>query len=424
VSRDRATGQQAGKLVDHALSADLLGSLGLFDWLELAVGLPVRLVYRGDPATVEGAALAADAGLGDLRLVPKASFGWNGDPSSGYVLGVALPLTAPTGKAQALRGAGGVTVEPRFLALVYGPRWILDGSVGFRFRGRDLPSAPGHELTFGVAATFTPAIQNDPLDLQLEAVGGWLPQATGRALSALPLELLGALVWKAAPRWRVYLGGGVGLTNGPGVPDARALAGVRYAVAVPGRGGVRDSDSDGIPDAQDRCPHEPEDMDGFQDGDGCPEADNDHDGIADDDDECPDDAEEPGGNKDGCPDRPRVIVRKGKMVIYGKVLFPVESSHMLPASEPLIDQMAQALKEHREIRRLEIEGHTDSTGDEGFNKKLSLERAEVVKQALIKRAVDGNRLVPRGYGEERPVAPNVTRASRAKNRRVEFTILN
>jgi outer membrane protein OmpA-like peptidoglycan-associated protein len=423
VVRDRATGELAGKLVDHALSADLLGSLGLFDWFELAVGLPVRLVYRGDAATVDGAALAAAAGVGDLRLVPKMSFGWSGNASGGHVLGVALPLTLPTGQARALRGAGGVTVEPRFLALLYGARWLLDASLGFRFRGRDIPSAPGHELTFGLAATYTPQIAEDPLDLQLEAVGGWLPQGPGRALSALPLEVLGALVWKPHPRWRVYAGGGVGVTNGPGVPDARALAGVRYAVAVPGRGGVRDSDSDGVPDDQDRCPDQPEDMDGFQDGDGCPEPDNDHDGIADDDDECPDDAEEPGGDKDGCPDRPTVIVRKGKMVIYGKVLFPVGSAHMQPKSEVLIDQMAQALKDHPSIRRLEIEGHTDSTGMADFNKKLSQERADTVKEALIKRGIDGKRLVARGYGEERPVAPDLTRAGRAKNRRVEFTIL-
>jgi hypothetical protein len=92
------------------------------------------------------------------------------------------------------------------------------------------------------------------------------------------------------------------LTNAVGVPDFRALVGVRYAVGVPGRGGQKDSDTDGVPDHQDRCPRDPEDLDGFQDEDGCPEADNDRDGVPDDDDECPDDAEEPGGDKDGCPD--------------------------------------------------------------------------------------------------------------------------
>ena len=96
---------------------------------------------------------------------------------------------------------------------------------------------------------------------------------------------------------------GVGITNGLAVPDFRLLAGVRYAVGLPGKGGERDSDSDGIADKEDKCPSEAEDFDGFEDGDGCPEPDNDHDGILDDDDECPDDPEEPGGDRDGCPTR-------------------------------------------------------------------------------------------------------------------------
>ena len=145
--------------------------------------------------------------------------------------------------------------------------------------------------------------------------------------------------------------------------------------------------------------------------------------MADDDDECPDDAEEKDGDGDGCPDRPRVVVRRGKMVVYGKVLFPLESADLLPSNESLIDEMARALKEHPGIRKLEIEGHTDDTGPGDYNLKLSQERAEVVKRALERREVAAQRLVPRGYGEQRPVAPNVTRAGRAKNRRVEFTIL-
>ena len=174
----------------------------------------------------------------------------------------------------------------------------------------------------------------------------------------------------------------MGLTKGPGMPDFRVLTGIRYAVGVPERGRHHDSDNDGVADHEDRCLRDPEDLDGFQDDDGCPEEDNDNDGVADDDDECPDDAEEPGGDGDGCPDRPRVVVRKGKMVVYGKVLFPLESADLLPSSEPLIDEMARALKDHPGIRRIEIEGHTDDTGPGEYNLKLSQERAEVVKRAL------------------------------------------
>ena len=70
-----------------------------------------------------------------------------------------------------------------------------------------------------------------------------------------------------------------------------------------------------------------------------------------------------------------------------------------------------------------MQGHTDSTGGADFNRKLSQERAESVRNALIKRGVAARRLSAKGYGEENPLAPNFTNAGRAKNRRVEFTIL-
>jgi outer membrane protein OmpA-like peptidoglycan-associated protein len=206
------------------------------------------------------------------------------------------------------------------------------------------------------------------------------------------------------------------------VPDARAVAGVRYVVGLPTRGGKKDRDGDGITDDRDRCDRDAEDMDGFQDDDGCPEPDNDHDGIADDDDECPDDAEEPYGDKDGCPDRPRIVVHQGKVTVYGKVLFKVGSTEISPKSRQLLDDMARVLIDHKQIRRVEVQGHTDSTGGAGFNLKLSRERAESVRDALVRRGVPARRLGARGFGEERPVAPNFTRAGRAKNRRVDFAI--
>jgi outer membrane protein OmpA-like peptidoglycan-associated protein len=423
VERDNATGNTVARPLDSALGADLIGSLGLFDVAELALHLPVRLIYRGDPVTSNGAALQADAGVGDLRLVPKATLLRRGDENGGFVLGVAVPLSLPTGRAAALRGAGGVTAEPRLLAMGYGRRWLLTGSGGFRVREPQGAFAPGHEVTFGLAATYSLPVDGNWLDLQAEGLGGWLPGLHGRALVNLPLEALGGIIVRPALRWHLYVAAGAGLTNGLGVPDFRILAGVRYAVGVPTRGGQQDRDGDGIVDRQDRCPNEAEDFDGFQDGDGCPEPDNDGDGILDDDDECPDEAEERGGDGDGCPDRPRIVIRKGRVIIYGKVLFALGSAEISPRSERLLDDMAHLLHDPRPVRRLEIQGYTDSTGGAEFNQKLSQERAEHVKAALIKRGIDGRRLVARGYGEENPLAPNLTNAGRAKNRRVEFTIL-
>ncbi len=420
--RDRDTGATVARALDTAASLDLLASLGLFDFAELAVHLPVRFVYRGEGATLDGAALQAATGIGDLRLVPKLTLHRSGDERGGFVAGLAVPLTLPTGAAGALRGAGTVTVEPRLLALWYGARWLFGGSAGFRVRSAQGDFAPGHEATLGLAYTYCPEVDGDWLDLQVEALAGLIPNVDGRGLANLPMEVLGGLVARPALRWALYAGAGLGITNGLAVPDFRVIGGVRYAVGLPSRGGRKDGDGDGISDGQDRCPDEAEDLDGFQDDDGCPEGDNDRDGVLDDDDECPDDAEEPGGDKDGCPDKARIVIRDGMVIVYGKVVFAVGSSEISPRSEQLLDELARLLESHRHIRELEIQGHTDSTGDADFNRKLSQARAETVKRGLIKRGVAARRLTARGYGEDKPRAPNYTKAGRAKNRRVEFDI--
>jgi outer membrane protein OmpA-like peptidoglycan-associated protein len=72
---------------------------------------------------------------------------------------------------------------------------------------------------------------------------------------------------------------------------------------------------------------------------------------------------------------------------------------------------------------VEIQGHTDTQGGKAHNRRLSQSRSDSVKAALVKRGIDANRLVTKGYGQEVPVADNATPAGREKNRRVEFKIL-
>lgn len=426
VRRDRTTGAQIGTPLDSAVSADLLASLGLFDRAEIALALPLRLVYEGDASNVAGVPLDAGTGVGDVRVLPKLELTRSalGDAAVGHSLAVAVPVTFPTGRARALRGAGTLTIEPRLLFALFVERWLLAASGGFRFRDAEGGLGPGHEITVGVGGTYALVPERPWVDLHLEAVGGWIPGLEGRSLVDMPLEVLAAVILGPFPRWSFYGGAGAGVTNGIAVPDVRVFLGARYAVGAPARGGARDSDGDGIPDSEDRCPQQPEDLDAFEDDDGCPEADNDRDGIPDDDDECPDDAEEPGGDRDGCPDRGKVVVRRGKLVVFGKIQFATGSEQILPKSEQLVDEMAAALRDHPQFRRVEIQGHTDSAGEADYNLKLSERRAESVKRALVRRGVAADRLVPKGHGEDQPIAPNETRAGRAKNRRVEFAVLD
>jgi outer membrane protein OmpA-like peptidoglycan-associated protein len=183
-----------------------------------------------------------------------------------------------------------------------------------------------------------------------------------------------------------------------------------------------DNDRDGIPDSSDRCSNEPEDRDGFEDRDGCP--DNDKDRIADLTDQCPNQPEDYDGDSDtdGCPDKYKlVVVTKQKIELKQKVFFATAKTRILPRSYPLLTEVAKVLKDRPEIH-VRIEGHTDSRGSNAYNMRLSQGRASSVRTFLVQRGIDPVRMQAIGYGEDRPVASNRTRAGRAMNRRVEFFI--
>jgi OOP family OmpA-OmpF porin len=188
-----------------------------------------------------------------------------------------------------------------------------------------------------------------------------------------------------------------------------------------------DQDEDGILDNVDKCPKEAEDKDGFEDDDGCPDKDNDKDGVLDENDKCPNEPETINGYKDedGCPDKGKqvVIIKKEKIEILQKVHFAYGRARIRPDSYSLLKQVAQVMQGHEEIKKIRVEGHTDSHGSDESNMRLSQRRADSVKAFLVKQGVDPNRLEATGYGESRPIAPNSTDMGREANRRVEFVIL-
>ncbi len=419
-----AGGSLLSRPLSSNLSANLLASLALFDFAELALDLPVHLIYRGDALAVGGQPapqlFGASAGIGDLRLVPKVAFRKRGDARLAFSYGFALPITLPTGDGQALRGAGGITVEPKLLLGLRGRRWGSFLNAGFRLRpDAGTTQLAGNEVTFGLGGSYAVLPKKDLLDALLELTGGRYLSPNRPGLGSFPLELLVGAALKPHPDWTVYLSGGPGFGSGLGAPDFRFVGGVRFSPSP--TTDFRDADHDGVADAFDRCSRKPEDQDGFEDRDGCPDDDNDADGILDDNDECPDTPEGAQGNGDGCPDHPTVLLQEGQILIVGKVQFQVGSSKLLPFSEETLDRVAEVLKAHPELQTVHVDGHTDETGAPALNQSLSEQRAVQVRQGLVDRGIEAERLVARGFGASHPIAPNATRAGRAKNRRVEFT---
>jgi outer membrane protein OmpA-like peptidoglycan-associated protein len=186
-----------------------------------------------------------------------------------------------------------------------------------------------------------------------------------------------------------------------------------------------DNDGDGILDVDDLCPNDPEDKDGFEDADGCPDPDNDHDRILDKDDKCPNEPETYNGfeDADGCPDRGRVVVTDTAIEILDMVYFEYDKAVIKPISYPILDAVAATMQGNPSISLIEVQGHTDERGDDNYNLDLSDRRAKSVKEYLVGKGVDEKRLTSQGYGETQPIDRNHNEAAWAKNRRVAFLIL-
>lgn len=197
--------------------------------------------------------------------------------------------------------------------------------------------------------------------------------------------------------------------------------------ADPAKNGcAADGDGDGIPDAEDACVAIAGARSSSPKFNGCPE-DPDGDGIKGADDACPMDKGPASSDKEanGCPDSVRVtdaaiLLRKPiEFVTYGKD----RDDTIDPLSDAVLKQVRDAIQAHPEILKIEVQGHTDDSGDEEYNNKLSQQRAEAVRSWLVGAGVAADKLVAKGYGFNRPVADNRIRTGRRKNRRVELIIL-
>lgn len=406
-------GEVVGAFVDGRAGLDLTAAATIVGPLSVGLALPVYGIQTGDFDPSFG-------GLGDVRIVPKLRILDNRD---GVGLAISAEMRAPTHTGDFSGGQRGFIAHPKaILDHLMDSGLRLGLNLGALLKQEDTFGnvTSGSEFTYAAAVGYRIGGRMGKTELGVEGVGGIGLAET--QLEEVPLELF--LYGKHNPShdWQVLGGPAFGLLRGFGVPTFRAFVGVRYAPTS------NDSDGDGVSDAQDKCPAVPEDIDGDHDSDGCPEEDKDtdQDGVPDKHDDCPAAKETINGvdDDDGCPDTgdARVIYEEGELMILEAVEFEHGSARVSGKSDSLLSQVALMIKANPQIKKVRVEGHTDSSGPSDVNQRLSENRAESVKNYLIRKGVSPSRVESRGYGEDRPKVKGEEPEANAKNRRVEFIV--
>jgi len=421
--------ERLGSLIEDRLDLHLLAAYGLLNGLEVAVDVPFtpwQASNFGRLNAASGLAVAEPAsyGLGDVRGLLRGRV--LGGPQSRVALALIGEVRAPSGDDQAFLGERGWLISPRVvLDVAITTRTRMAFEAGYRYRsqaGRFLNLYMGDELTAALAgARELPNFGRLAPTVYVEVVTATPARApfTVDSSDALKtaLEALAGVRATLGPHWQYLLGLGRGFAvhGGVGREDLRVFASVGWRGFVPpSRNPERDRDGDGVPDVDDHCPDDP----GPAVYDGCPDRDGDE--IPDVEDKCP---TEPGpAANDGCPTGNLVQVAKGSISVLGNITFDTNKDTLKPVSFPVLDAVVVLLKEHPELKRVRVEGHTDSQGSLALNMDLSQRRALTVLHYLVSKGIDPARLESEGYGPTRPEAPNTTVLGRAKNRRVDFTI--
>jgi outer membrane protein OmpA-like peptidoglycan-associated protein len=473
--------------VNNMVTATLIAAFGLKAGpAELEFGASVPFVIMsgdrnpnslGDPATPnDDQDFKLDGqGIGNLGIHFKTRFlKTSKGPRIG--LGVIASLYLPTTSPNE-RWLGDKKLVPQVMGILdkefgYRGRFRIAANAGIRIRpdttftnndatdGKTTVPAPvpvtnqkvtaGTEVPFGLGVAYAIAVQK--FDVVGEIIGA-LPVAGNENYQ--PLEAIGGIKLYLARNSFLSLGGGVGLLRKAETganPDVRAFIGIVFEPNIGDRDGDGikddvdkcpddpedfdqfedtdgcpdpDNDQDGILDVDDLCPNDPEDKDGFEDEDGCPDLDNDKDRILDQDDKCPNEPETYNGfeDEDGCPDRGRVVVTDTSIEILDMVYFEYNKAIIKKESYPILDAVAATLQGNPSILLIEVQGHTDERGNDDYNLDLSDRRAKAVKDYLIDKGVEANRLESQGYGETQPLIREHNEKAWAKNRRVAFLIL-
>lgn len=296
-------------IVGHQLTGTLGLAVGFFDRLVVFAGLPVTLLMDGaSDVALSGLPPADGAGLGDAYLGARVRLlGERDDIGS---LGLQVTGTFPTAGDSSYRGERFLTIHPQLLGEVRpvdGLRIVVNGGVLVREGSTSATNLRfDDELTYGLGVNYAAwSSRGSRVEILAQAYGATQLESFGDR-DGTTLEATAGAKFFHDTGWMAGLAGGPGLARGFGSPDVRLVATVGWAMPEPAEPSLpHDSDGDGIDDERDRCVGEPEDGDGYQDDDGCPDTDNDGDGILDGADRCPMEPETANGvdDADGCPDR-------------------------------------------------------------------------------------------------------------------------
>lgn len=452
-TRRQTVVETTGAVVEDALpvnlrvNADLFVAFGLWEFLEVGLGVPVIVYQDGEGGAPGGSAQSTS--LGDPRVEVKARLLELGPMGGGLGVVATGPLGHYMSSGDDLLGYKLPTVEPKILAdLDLGPV-IAAVNVGFLVRpGGNLGGGQyrqKHALTWNAGAAWDPMDFDEPGGLRLAVELNGEAGIRFSTLVEVPMEAVLGAKYRMNNDVILTLGGASGISTAVGTPAFRVFAGVSYdsvtrscPAGPEDMDGFEDGDScidpdndqDGLLDEVDECPDDAEDFDEFQDDDGCPDRDNDSDGVPDALDICPMIPEDKDAyeDEDGCPEegpgKATVKITDTQLLLSSKVYFDYNRASVKEVSHPILDAVVEALEANPHIRKLRVEGHTDNEGTEEYNQKLSEDRAKAVVEYLVSRGVDEERLEFVGHGFTVPKASNDTEEGRAINRRVEFTIMS
>lgn len=520
-------------LLTDVLQTNVIGSYS-FSRLRIGLDLPVYLLAASEVADGGG-------GLGDVAVDLKGTVL---SRKLGAPVGVAIATRfgLPTATVDLPLGGAGLTWEASAIVDYEVGPVLLAANLG-TIINPDVPggdSAWSDQFLWRAGAGY--AIDNDALYGISADLAGRISYANGFGTGASPAEwLLGG--WsRFQDDWVARGGVGSGIGRGIGAPEFRMVLTVGYEPPA-----LLDRDGDGVVDTSDACVSEPEDADGWQDADGCPDpsvrltvqvvdpsgAPVDtatvklvvEDGVAEvapgatrdlhpgrwavtveapgfallegqiivpegpdattevlqieplaglvrmvvEDPEGqpvaglfqvdgggPVAVEDGGGEVEAPPGRHEVVVRadgfkpktvlvqvaagqptetrvvlepalatvtRDRIEIRDKVYFETNRAVIKPESYALLDEIAGLVADYPEVQKLRVDGHTDERGPAGYNRRLSQQRADAVRQYLINKGVDSSRIFARGAGEDEPLVKEKTDEAYEQNRRVEFVVV-